>query len=184
MRENRHGLRNTEAGPLPGHGAITAIPLTSRLATITSLMGATNFLLFFHSLLRYAVIIGLLLSIFFAWRGYIFKRPILIGERRITIITVVLCHVQLVLGAILYGLLFESFKFMQGAHQRFWKFEHIGTMVVAIVLITLGRSLAKRAQEESRKHLMVGIFFLLGLLLILWAIPWPHTPMGLGKRWL
>ena len=73
---------------------------------------------------------------------------------------------------------------MAGLHQRFWKFEHIGTMVVAIVLITLGRVLAKRAKEERRKQLLVGVFFLLALVLILWAIPWPFTEIGHGREWL
>ena len=87
-------------------------------------------------------------------------------------------------GLIIYMLRFKAIGKMAGLHQRFWKFEHIGTMVVAIVLITLGRVLAKRAKEERRKQLLVGVFFLLALVLILWAIPWPFTEIGHGREWL
>ena len=147
-------------------------------------MESASFLIFLHSLLRYGLLAFLLASLFFAWRGYLLQRPILVGERMATIVTVVLAHVQLLLGLIIYMLRFKAIGKMAGLHQRFWKFEHIGTMVVAIVLITLGRVLAKRAKEERRKQLLVGVFFLLALVLILWAIPWPSTEIGHGREWL
>ena len=147
-------------------------------------MGVTSFLLFFHSLLRYGVVLFMLGALFFAWRGYLLKRPILNGERMVTIIGVVLCHIQLLLGGILYGMRFNAFEKMSGAHARFWKFEHIGTMIIAIALVTIGRALAKKANEESRKQLLIGIFFLIGFVLIMWAIPWPFTALGEGRGYL
>ena len=124
-----------------------------------------NGLLFFHSLLRYAVLILLIASVFFAFRGYFLKGPILIGERKVWIFTVIACHIQLVIGGFLYWLNFDSYG--TGDIGRFWKMEHIGGMIIAIVLITVGRSLSKRAKNEQKKQLMVGVFYLIGLLLIL-----------------
>jgi hypothetical protein len=56
---------------------------------------------------------------------------------------------------------------------RFWKMEHIGTMVLAVALITIGRILSKKAKTEDGKQLRIAIFFTIGLLLILVMIPWP-----------
>jgi len=143
-----------------------------------------SFLTFLHSLLRYGVILTLLMAVIISWRGVLFQRPILVWERMVVIIAVALCHVQLVLGGILYGMRFNAFEKMSPAFERFWKYEHVGTMVIAIVLVTIGRVLSKRAKSEHRKHLFVGIFFLIALMLILWATPWPFTDIGHGKKWI
>jgi cytochrome bd-type quinol oxidase subunit 1 len=101
----------------------------------------------------------------------------------------VLCHVQLVLGLVLYAMRWEKLhkNFAQEPHSpvfRFWKYEHIGTMLVAILLVTLGRMLSKRASTEQGKQLRVAIFYLIALVLMLWATPWPFTEIGIGRGWL
>ena len=139
-------------------------------------------LLFFHSLLRYIVLILLITSIFFAFRGYFSSAPILIGERKVWIFTVVACHIQLVIGLILYWM--NSGSYGTGRVATFWKVEHIAGMIVAVLLVTLGRTLSKRARSEKRKQLMVGICYLVGLLLILKMIPWPFLEVGHSRGWL
>lgn len=143
-----------------------------------------NFLSFTHSLLRYAVLITVLFAFLVNLRGWLTGRPILTGERLATILAMVLCHIQLVLGLILYLQNLPAFKKMEGVHQRFWKFEHIGTMVLAIALITVGRMLSKRAKEESAKQRMVAITYGIGLALMLMATPWPFKEVGHGLGWL
>jgi len=96
-------------------------------------------------------------------------RPILTGERMITIVAMVLCHVQLVVGVILYLQNMRAFDQMEEVHQRFWKFEHAGSMILAIALITVGRVLSKRAKEEQLKQRHITIFYGIGLALMLWA---------------
>lgn len=140
-------------------------------------------LVFFHSLLRYAVLILLVMSVFFAFRGLLTNGPILIGERKVFIFSVIACHIQLALGFVLYWLKFDTYN-STNAIGRFWKFEHMGTMLIAIVLITLGRALSKRAKSERKKQLMIGVFYLIGLLLILTMIPWPGTEAGYGRGWI
>jgi chromate transport protein ChrA len=111
------------------------------------------------------------------------QRPILVGERMIAIIAMVLCHVQLVVGLVLYLFRVKSYTPNYPSY-TFWKFEHIGTMLIAIILVTLGRSLAKRAKEERAKQLRVAVFYLIGLALMLWATPWPFREIGHGRGWL
>ena len=137
-----------------------------------------HFFIFFHSLLRYGVILVVAAAGLMHLQGLLFKRPILNGERMLAIIGMVLCHVQLVIGLILYATRFKYYDHGIPAG-RFWKFEHIGMMVIAIVLITLGRSLSKRAKEERAKQLRVAIFYLIGLAIILWATPWPGSMYGI-----
>ncbi len=143
-----------------------------------------SFLSFAHSLLRYAVLLAVLLSFLTNLRGWLMGRPILTGERLITIIAMVLCHVQLVVGIILYLQNFSAISHMSGATGRFWKYEHIGTMIVAIALITAGRMLSKRAKEEPVKQRHIAVFYGIGLALMLWAVPWPFREIGHGLGWL
>ncbi len=144
----------------------------------------TGFLSFFHSLLRYAVLIALVFAFIVNLRGMLAKRPILVGERMVTIIAMVLCHVQLVLGLLLYFMNLSAINQMVDPYKRFWKFEHIGGMVVAIALITVGRVLSKRAQEESKKQRHIVVFYGIGLLLILVSIPWPFREAFRSFGWL
>lgn len=135
-----------------------------------------EFLTFLHSLLRYAVILMVAVAGLAALRGYLARSPILNWERSAAIIAMVLCHIQLALGIVLYATRFGTFEERFGARTdllRFWKMEHIAAMVIAIALITLGRSLSKRAKEERTKQLRVAVFYLIGLVLILAMIPWP-----------
>jgi len=144
-----------------------------------------DFFSFFHSLLRYAVLLTLVAAFLINLRGWLMGRPILTGERMITIVAMVLCHVQVVLGIILY---MQNWKAMAsldaGPLQRFFKYEHAATMLIAVILVTLGRSLSKRAQDERSKQMRVAIFYGIGLVLMLWAIPWPFREVGRGLGWL
>lgn len=61
---------------------------------------------------------------------------------------------------------------MGEAASRFWKVEHIGVMIIAIALITVGRIRTKKLQDDVRKHKAAVIFYGISLLLILSRIPW------------
>jgi hypothetical protein len=145
-----------------------------------------NILVFFHSLLRYAVVITVAYAGITHLIGLLRGSPILNGERTMAIVAMVSCHIQLVIGLALY--LMGSWYSADTSDKmgRFMKFEHLGTMLIAIVLVTLGRSLSKRALRERIKQRHVAVFYLIALLLMLWAIPWPFTEIGqaLDTRWL
>lgn len=143
-----------------------------------------SILTFFHSLLRYGVLITVAAAGLLALVGYLRSRPILSYERSMSIIAMVLCHVQLAVGLILYAMRFKAISRMDGRHLVYWKYEHITTMVLAITLITVGRMLAKRAEDGERKQLLVAVFYLIGLALMLWATPWPFREIGRDLGWL
>lgn len=151
-----------------------------------SSMDLTSAFLFFHSLLRWALLVAVALAGFNALVGWLRQGPVITWQRSVAIWAMVLCHVQLVIGFILYGLDFNKgiFDRMPMDDARYWKFEHMGMMVLAVALVTIGRLASKRARTEQGKHVRVAIFYLLALAVMLLMIPWPFTAVGDGRGWL
>lgn len=148
-------------------------------------MPEESFLLFLHSLVRWLVLASVATAVFVNWRGLLLKTPIIIWERMVTILAMVVCHVQLVIGVLLYVIDYRAItRGYTGEALRYWKYEHLGVMLSAIVLITLGRILSKRARAEGAKQLLVAVFYSAGLLIMLWSIPWPFTFLGMGRGYL
>lgn len=144
-------------------------------------------MIFVHSILRYAVLFAVLIAFLVNLRGWLMSRPIIVWERSATIIAMVLCHVQLVVGLALYGMNAKAFHDDDaGAWQRFILHAHIGSMVLAIALITGGRMMSKRSNDERRKQMLIALTYGAGLLLMLYATPWPVTEIGrlFAKGWL
>lgn len=153
---------------------------------------STGILLLLHSILRWLVLLSVATAGIVALRGYILKAPIIVWERSVTIVALVLCHVQLLLGLLLYGIKFNSYTLttMRGYQTvltnsviRYWKMEHIAGMILAIALVTAGRILSKKATTEPGKQLRIAIFYLIALLIFLVMIPWPFRE-GIGRAWL
>lgn len=61
---------------------------------------------------------------------------------------------------------------MKDATTRLLVIEHPLTMLIAVVLITIGRAKAKKKTTDSSKFLTTAIFFGIALVLILVRIPW------------
>lgn len=97
--------------------------------------------------------------------------------------TVTLLHLQFLIGIILYAI---SPKVSFGPHmmentlQRFYTVEHVSLMVIAIIIITIGHIRSKKLKESVRKFKTVFIYFLIGFLIIMIAIPWPFRHLGAG----
>ena len=151
---------------------------------ITAATDLSPLLLFFHSLLRWGIFFAVAVAGSAAFAGWLRKGPVITWQRSTAIVAMVLCHVQLVLGFVLYAMRFKSFKHLASDQMRYWKFEHMGMMLIVIALVTIGRLTSKKAKTEQGKHLRVAIFYLLALALMLWMIPWPFTTMGEGRGWI
>ena len=140
-----------------------------------------NGLLHAHSGLRYVVLLLLLVAIFNAfskkksgtWTG---------SDKKIALFTLIFTHIQLVLGFLLYFNEYSKVSFASGFMEnkilRFYTVEHISLMLVAIALITIGYSKSKRAATDAKKFGAIAVFYLIGLVLILAAIPWPFRELG------
>lgn len=62
---------------------------------------------------------------------------------------------------------------MKSAFYRFYQLEHPLTMLIAIVMITLGHGMAKKAVSDDVKYAKAFRYFLIALVLILLRTPWP-----------
>ena len=123
----------------------------------------------FLALLIYAVV-----NAFLKWRA---KKAFTEADRKVNLFTFITSHIQLLSGL---GLYFISPKVgamngevMKNAMARFYTVEHISMMLLAIILISVGYIRAKKATESSDKFKRTFIFYLIALVLILAAIPWP-----------
>lgn len=136
-------------------------------------------MLHLHSTLRYVILILLIIATIKSFIGWLGKKQYTKGDHQISLFLMIAAHLQLLVGFVLYytnGWL-ASFSngmgsVMKDATVRFWAVEHLVAMLLAIVLITLGRSRTKRKKDNIAKFKTQSIYFLLALVIVLYAIPW------------
>ncbi|QJD79004.1 cytochrome B [Spirosoma rhododendri] len=140
-----------------------------------------NGLVHAHSGLRWLALLLLVGSVIVAiskWQG---NGVYTDGNRKLYLFTLISVHLQLVLGLLLYFISPKvNLSLMSDKVYRFYSVEHITGMLIAIILITIGYSRSKRATDSVAKQRLVGIFYGIGLLLILAFIPWPFRNLGAG----
>ena len=126
-----------------------------------------------HSLFRYFVLAVLILVIVKSAMGFLNKRPYTAGDGKTMVIALVMSHLQLVLGVILF-FVSPAVKFggetMSDPITRYWTVEHSVMMVIALVLITMARTTSKKMTDDSAKHKRVFIFNAVALLIIILTI--------------
>ena len=139
-----------------------------------------------HSLLRWAVLLFGVLTLINALSGFIKKRVYTNSDDKSNLFFMISCDVQLLLGLLLYfnNGWFEKLKDlgnnMKDPYNRFFTMEHLSVMLLAWILVHIGRASVKRAKTDAAKHKKMLIFFGTALILILVSIPWPFRPI-IGK---
>jgi cytochrome bd-type quinol oxidase subunit 2 len=133
-----------------------------------------------HSYWAFAVLVLLLLATVNAFIGLSSKRAFLPKDRQISMLALIFTHVQFVIGLVL---LFVSAKMdaakqlgmggvMKNPELRKLLVEHPAINLIAIILITIGWSTHKRAEDSTVKFKKIAIFYAIGLVLLLSRIPW------------
>lgn len=134
-----------------------------------------NALIHAHSGLRWAALILIIFAIVnaFAKKGSsLYEKK----DKLINLFAMISLHTQLLIGFILY---FTSGKvnfgqgWMKSPLFRFFGMEHVIMMVAAIVIITIGRKKAEKAEAPFTKHQYIAKWYLIGLIVLLAGIPWP-----------
>ncbi|MFK8037354.1 MAG: hypothetical protein AB8B74_03610 [Crocinitomicaceae bacterium] len=142
-----------------------------------------NGLLHAHSGLRWIALFLIIATIVISFTSK--NKPYSGFEKKLALYTLISFHVQLLIGLFLYfsenGRIDFFEGFMKNDIARFYNVEHIFGMIVAIVLITIGYSKAKRKTEDSAKRKTIKMFYIIGLIIVLYSIPWPFR--GLGGHW-
>ncbi len=129
-----------------------------------------------HSGLRWLLLLFLVIAAVKALAGWFGKKPYAKSDNLIAIILVSLTHIQAIIGIVVYAMsdiakagMANMGAAMKEPALRFWTVEHVIVMILAVVFITIGRAKSKKAATDELKHKKGAIFYVLALLLILWA---------------
>jgi uncharacterized membrane protein len=133
-----------------------------------------------HSYFAYIVLFLLLAATLNAITGWLGKKEFRFEkDLRLSLFTLILSHIQLLIGLIVFFISANGLKAIQtlgmgglNAPARLLALEHPLINVIAIALITIGWSRHKKKTEDAAKFKSIAIFYGLGLLLILSRIPW------------
>lgn len=105
-------------------------------------------------------------------------------DKKMPLFAFISCHIQLLVGLILYFIspkVIFSAEALKNATSRFFLVEHTTTMLLAIIIISVGYIMAKKVAPEKKAFSRIFWAYLIGLILILIGIPWPF--MGYGTGW-
>jgi len=135
-------------------------------------------LLIIHSLVRWLILAGFIYAVGRAYYGWFTRQPFNKLDNKTLIITSSLAHLQLLVGVWLYFISpitdFFLHNFKKAVHIkefRFFGMEHGLIMLIAITLITIGSSIAKRKTADLDKFKTIAIWYSLGLVILLSGLP-------------
>lgn len=142
-------------------------------------------LLHTHNMFRWLVLLILVLAIIFAFAGWLKKLDWNKRDSITGLLLTIFMDIQFLIGIILYAFVspvtkaaFNDFgAAMKNADLRFYAVEHILMMVIALVLVHIGRAKSKKDIAPWKKHRAAAIFYGISLLLVLAAIPWEKAAM-------
>ncbi|SDS43699.1 hypothetical protein [Gramella sp. MAR_2010_147] len=134
---------------------------------------------FIHSYWAYLVLFMLLIASFNGIIGFAANKEYSATNFRIALFTLIVSHIQLLIGIVLYLTPGNLSRFdggmsevMKSATLRLYLVEHPLMMILAIVLITLGYSKHKKKLTSRPKFKMLAIFYGLAFVVVLTRIPW------------
>lgn len=113
--------------------------------------------------------------------GTVTKKEFGHKDFRIALFALIVTHIQLVIGLILFFVSPLGLKaisnngmgtVMKDAVLRLNAIEHPTVMILVVILITIGYSKHKKKLVSSKKFKTLAIFYTLGLILLLSRIPW------------
>ncbi len=136
-------------------------------------------LLHLHNFLRWVILFFLLLALVQAFG----KKA---GLKKTSLWLLISAHITLLIGLYQYFTGAFGYKLIQAngfggvmkdSALRFWAVEHISTMLIAIIIITIARGKSKSGAYSAASWL-----YLIALLLILAGVPWPFRE-GIARPW-
>ncbi|MER3464544.1 MAG: hypothetical protein C4329_09200 [Chitinophagaceae bacterium] len=142
-----------------------------------------------HSIGRWIV---LLLLIFAILNSLIAgNRPFIKTDNRLGLLLTISADLMLLIGIALWSFGPNGYAAIKGAgsisaltpQQRFMAMEHTVGMLIAIVLLHIGKAQAKKLIGDRAKHRRTLLFYFIALLIILISVPWPFLANGAGRGW-
>ena len=143
-----------------------------------------------HSILRWALIIFLIVNII--------RVNVEAGEhfdlldRKWSLRLLITTHLNLLAAIYLYffgknGIkILDEEKYslkdvMHTSWLRYWIIEHPSMMLFSIILITISHSFSKKDMVPLKKHKIMSILYIVALIVIIAAAPWPFRNVGIAR---
>ncbi|HMH21645.1 MAG TPA: hypothetical protein VK563_07710 [Puia sp.] len=148
-----------------------------------------NTLLFLHSLLRWIILLLALIAVWRSGSGMSGGKLFTAADKKTGLFLMIAAHISLLIGLYQWvtgplGLKnIQNMGFgavMKDPVFRFYGVEHLTGMIIAIILITVGRGVSKKNIPDALKHKKTFWFFLIALIIILASVPWPFRA-GIGR---
>jgi hypothetical protein len=150
-----------------------------------------NVLLHIHSAGRWVVLLLLLFAIFNSMIAG--KRPYIKSDNKLGLFNTIAADLMLLVGIVLYFVGPRGYKLIESSggmaavmkdpSARFFVVEHILGMLIAVVLIHIGKAQGRKPIGDQAKHRRTMLFYFIALLIILASIPWPFRAIGVGRGW-
>lgn len=133
-----------------------------------------------HDVLRWLLLVSLVVTLakyLAGWLGNHFWKK---TDNIMGIVFTSLMDLQLLTGLVLYFFLSPLTKIafsdfgaaMKNADLRFYAVEHFAMMLIAVILVHIGRAKSKKAKTDQGKFKIASIFFLIAMVLMVVGIPW------------
>jgi hypothetical protein len=146
-----------------------------------------------HSVIRWIV---LLLLVFAILNSLIAgRRPFIRTDARLGLLLTIFADLMLLIGIYLWYVgdkgyhtiqrLGSMAAVMKDPAARFFVVEHTTGMILAIILIHIGKAQGRKHISDRAKHNRTLLFYLIALIIILVSIPWPFRQIGMtsGTHW-
>lgn len=142
-------------------------------------------LTFYHSVVRWLVLLSLIYAIYRAYKGYFKNLTFSKHDNLVRHWTATIAHIQLIIGIVLYTqspiikYFWGNFNLaIKNIDTTFFSLIHLILMVTAIMLLTIGSAFSKRKSTDKAKFKTILIWFSIALIIIFIAIPWPFSPLA------
>ena len=127
-----------------------------------------------HSYNRYLILAALLFVLYRAYSGWRGQKRFEKVDNTASVALLGLSHLQLLIGLIMYAFTstwtqtaFANFgAAMKDPMQRYFAVEHILAMIIAVTFVQLGRTLSKKATDDTEKHRKLAIYTTIALVII------------------
>jgi uncharacterized membrane protein YuzA (DUF378 family) len=136
-----------------------------------------------NNTLEYLTLIFLIVATLNAFWGLIGERSFEIKDLRLSLFTLIFSYIQMLMGIATYFVsdYFSAWEKGMGAvirdsNLRMYLIQRPITNILAIVLITMGWSLHKKASVDRKKYFRIAVFYAVGLLLLFSRISWQNWP--------
>lgn len=137
-------------------------------------------ILHLHNTLRWLILLVAFATLIKYFIGWFSQKSWSKSDNILGIIFASIMDLQLLVGLALYFFLspitktaFQNIgEAMKNGDLRFYLVEHVALMLIAIVLVHIGKSRAKKALLSRRKYGIALVFYGTAYILILAAIPW------------